>query len=127
MAANRERAPSAGGGVVTIPWYATVFRGDKLQAALEEIAPLASRYNATHYEVLRSREDRYRFQQSATFDDKLDFERYWYGPEFMRFRVVCSGLFQVPVVPEWHDRVALGVLEASGGHWAETEAEATAD
>ena len=28
-------------GVVHIPWYATVFRGDKLEAALAEIAPLA--------------------------------------------------------------------------------------
>ena len=28
-------------GVVHIPWYATVFRGDKFEAALEEIAPLA--------------------------------------------------------------------------------------
>jgi hypothetical protein len=109
------------GGVVTIPWYATVFRGDKLQAALEDIAPIAGRYGATHYEVLRSREDRYRFQQTATFEDKLDFERYWYGPEFSGFRAECSGWFQVPVVYEWHDRVTLGLLEANGARRAPVE------
>jgi hypothetical protein len=101
------------GGVVTIPWYAAVFRGDKLEAGLAEIAPVAIRYGATDYEVLRSREDRYRFRQTATFDDKLDFERYWYGPEFAGFRTECSSLFQVPIVYEWHERVVVGTLEPS--------------
>jgi len=27
-------------GVVYIPWYATVFRGDKLEGAVAEIAPV---------------------------------------------------------------------------------------
>ena len=35
-------------GVVHIPWYATGFRADKLQAKLEEIAAVAPRYGATH-------------------------------------------------------------------------------
>ena len=71
-------------GVVHIPWYATVFRGDKLEAALELIAPLALRYGATDYRVYRSRDDRYKFMQMATFEDKLDFERYWYGDGVQR-------------------------------------------
>ncbi len=70
--------------VVHIPWYATVFRGDKLEAALELIAPLALRYGASDYRVYRSRDDRYKFLQMATFEDKLDFERYWYGAGVQR-------------------------------------------
>ena len=54
---------AAGAGVAVIPWYATVWRGDRLEAAVEEIAPVALRYGATEYEVLRSREDRYRMRQ----------------------------------------------------------------
>ena len=50
-------------GVVHIPWYATLFRGDKFEEALEEIAPLALRYGATDYAVYRSRDDRYKFLQ----------------------------------------------------------------
>ena len=46
-------------GVMHIPWYATVFRGDKVAAALVEIAPVALRYGATDYAVYRSRDDRY--------------------------------------------------------------------
>ena len=57
-------------GVVHIPWYATLFRGDRFEAALQQIAPLALRYGATRVLVYRSRDDHYRFLQMATFEDK---------------------------------------------------------
>jgi hypothetical protein len=37
------------GGVVQLPWYATGFRGDDLEAALQELAPLSTRHGATRY------------------------------------------------------------------------------
>ena len=70
-------------GVVQIPWYATLFRGDPFEAALREIAPIAMRYGATDYVVYRNRDDMYKFLQCATFEDKSDFEAYWYGPEMV--------------------------------------------
>ena len=97
-------------GSVHIPWYATVFRGDQLATALQEIAPVALRYGATDYRVYRSRDDAYRFLQMATFEDKGDFERYWYGEEFAAWRADYSGWFQVPVVYSWFDRVIAGEL-----------------
>ena len=48
-----------------IPWYATLFRGDRFAEALGEIAPLATRYGATDYRVYRNRDDMYRFNQMA--------------------------------------------------------------
>ena len=62
-----------------IPWYATLFRGDRFAEALGEIAPLATRYGATDYRVYRNRDDMYKFNQMATFEDKADFEAYWYS------------------------------------------------
>jgi hypothetical protein len=106
-------------GVVQIPWYATVFRGDKLKAALDEIAPLALRFGATDYAVYRSRDDRYKFVQTATFPDHLDFERYWYGDDFAQWRVDRSGWYQVPVIYGWWDLTASGGLEQVGGAVAE--------
>jgi hypothetical protein len=100
-------------GVVNIPWYATVFRGDKFEAALREIAPVALRYGATDFEVLRSNDDRYRFFQLAHFDNKTDFERYWYGPEFMDWRADYTSWYQVPVIYSWFDRVIAGALETN--------------
>jgi hypothetical protein len=105
-------------GVVNIPWYATVFRADKLEAAIELIAPLALRYGATDYRVYRNRDDRYKFMQMATFEDKHDFERYWYGAEFSDWRRDYSNWYQVPIVYSWNDLVFQGGLEpaaANGG------------
>ena len=109
----------ATGGAVHIPWYATGFRGDKLAAALADIAPVALRYGATSYNVVRFRDDRYKFMQSATFADKLDWERYWGGPEFTRFRVNHQGWFQVPTLYQWTDVVVEGTLPANGRTAAE--------
>jgi hypothetical protein len=95
-------------GIVHIPWYATGFRGDKLEAALAEIAPVAMRYGATAYQVFRFRDDRYKFLQTAEFEDKLDFERYWNGREFIDFRVNCASWYQVPVLYGWSDEVVGG-------------------
>ena len=100
-------------GVVKIPWYATVFRGDKLEAALAEIAPVALRYGASEYSVYRSRDDAYRFLQLAAFERKVDFERYWYGPEFVDWRADYSSWYQVPLVYAWNDLVIAGGLETS--------------
>jgi hypothetical protein len=107
-------------GVVHVPWYATGFRGDDLQAALEEIAPVATRYGATSFQVFRFRDDRYKFLQTAEFETKLDWERYWHGPEFVDFRVNCQGWFQVPIVYQWSDLVTAGVIDAGFATVGET-------
>jgi hypothetical protein len=99
-------------GVVSIPWYATGFRGDKLEAALAEIAPVALRYGATAYTVHRNRDDRYKLQQTATFESKADWERYWAGPEFVHFRILAQTWYQVPVLYTWSDVVVEGYLDS---------------
>ncbi len=104
----------ASGGAVHIPWYATGFRGDGLEEALREISQVAMRYGATHHAVYRYRDDRYKFNQIAVFENKLDWERYWGGPEFERFRVLHQGWFQVPVVYAWADVVIQGALPGDG-------------
>ncbi len=105
-------------GTVHIPWYATVFRGDRLEAALREIAPVALRYRATHYLVYRNRDDMYKFLQTATFAEKSDFEAYWYGPEFVEFRTLTSSWYQVPVLYGWTDLTASGALNPEPLHTA---------
>jgi|SRR5687768_18036877 len=99
-------------GSVHIPWYATGFRADGLEAALAEIAPVAMRYGASAYGLHRSRDDRHRFSQMARFPDKVSWERYWFGPEFVTWRGQHSSWFQVPVQYEWYDVVLEGALAA---------------
>jgi hypothetical protein len=97
-------------GTVIIPWYATGFRADGFERALNDIAAVASRYGASSYAVYRAREDRYKFQQLAAFEDKLDWERYWDGPEMIDFRVRHSSWHQVPVSYGWWDLTAGGAV-----------------
>lgn len=98
-------------GVVHVPWYATLFRGDQFEEAIQEIAPLALRYGATDFAVYRSREDTYKFLQTATFEDKAQWEAYWYGTEFNDFRATHSSWYQVPILYAWHDLVVSGESE----------------
>jgi hypothetical protein len=98
-------------GIVQIPWYATGFKADRFEAAVAEFAPIALRYGATGYFVWRNRDDRYKFLQTATFEDKADWERYWNGPEAQRFRILTMGWYQVPLLYSWNDVVVQGYLE----------------
>jgi hypothetical protein len=104
---------SSKGGTVYIPWYATGFHGDELEAALVEIGEHALRYGATDWTVIRTRDDRYKFFQFATFEDPTDFERYWYGREFSDWRARHSSYYTVPLVYYWCDRFGGSVAEAT--------------
>jgi len=93
-------------GVVHIPWYATLFRGDKLAGAVSDVAAASIRYGATKYAVHRSRDDAYKITQMVWFASRLDWQRYWEGPEMVAFRTQFTGKYQVPVIYAWHDEIA---------------------
>ena len=114
-------------GVVHVPWYATVFRGDKLEAAVAEIAPIALRYGATSYQVHRNRDDRYRILQTATFENKADWERYWMGPEFNFFRAANQSYYQVPILYSWNDVVVEGYMAHERERSLRTDASVESD
>lgn len=98
-------------GTVIIPWYATGFRADAFEQALGEAAAVAMRYGASSYAVYRARDDRYKFQQFAAFDEYIDWERYWEGPEMTYFRASHSSWYQIPVLYGWWDLTAGGAIE----------------
>jgi hypothetical protein len=106
-------------GTVIVPWYSTGFRGDDFERALNEVAAVALRYGASSYDVYRQRDDRYRFQQLAAFEEYLDWERYWAGDEMTFFRASHSSWYQVPVLYGWWDHTAHGAIadaEPAGGN-----------
>ncbi len=97
-------------GVLHLPLYATGFRGDDLEVALQQIAPIALRYGARRYDVFRSRDDRYKFLLSLEFDAKHDWDAFWFGEEFTNMRAACSGWYQVPLLYAWQDLVTQGAV-----------------
>ncbi len=108
-------------GTVIVPWYATGFRADDFERELGEVAAKALRYGASSYAVYRAHDDRYRFQQLAAFEEKLDWERFWEGAEMSYFRTIHSSWYQVPVLYGWWDLSASGAISgapitAANGH-----------
>ena len=97
-------------GTVIVPWYATGLRSDGFAEALGEVAATAVRYGASSYGVYRARDDRYKFQQLASFAEHIDWERYWEGPEMSYFRARYSSWYQVPVTYGWWDLTAHGAV-----------------
>ena len=97
---------------VHVPWYATGFRGDKLEAALGQIAPIALRYGASHCAVYRAHDDRYKFTHVSDFPGKKEWVAFWDGPEMTRFRTLHSGWYQVPVLYAAMDIAAEGSMPA---------------
>ncbi len=96
--------------IVHVPWYATGFRHDQLEAALLEIAPLALRYGASEWAVHRGVDDRYKFLQIANFAEKTDWETYWYGEDFARWRAEHSSWYQIPIYPVYNSLVGAGAV-----------------
>jgi quinol monooxygenase YgiN len=96
------------GGVAQIPFYVTLFRGDRFASSIKEIAPVALRYGASRYSVHRNRVDTYKFLMMNTWEDKQAFEAYWYGPEFNHWRAVHSSWYQVPLLYTWADLIIEG-------------------
>jgi hypothetical protein len=113
-------------GVVHIPWYATLFRGDVLAEAVSEVAAASIRYGATQYRVHRSRDDAYRITQMVWFESRLEWERYWEGPEMVAFRANYSGRYQVPVLYVWQDEIAEDMIAAAAESQIATPAETPA-
>jgi hypothetical protein len=102
-----------GDSVVTILWHATPFRGDKFEDAWRPAAAAALDYGASWWAFYRSKDDPLDFTQVAIFEDKRQWERYWYSEELAEARAECSGYFEVPVLPIWHRVVGAGEIEAS--------------
>ncbi len=68
----------------------------------ERVAEAALDYGATAYAFFRSKEDQSVFiQLTFGLESKLDWERYWLSDEVSDARTRATGLFQVPVTPEW--------------------------
>lgn len=102
---------ATGSGTVHVPFYATVFRADQFEAALQEIAPLSLRYGAKKFFVYRGGDDRYRFSLYIEFESNSDWQRFWYGDDFNAWREKYSSWYQIPVVYDWGQTVMEGRSE----------------
>jgi hypothetical protein len=99
--------------LVIVAWYSTVLRQDYFAQEVARVAPLALRYGASRYAVHVNNDDRYKVTQLTWFENKLDWYRFWDGPEMIEFRARNMGKYQVPPNYSWADEIATGQLGPS--------------
>jgi hypothetical protein len=93
---------AVGDTIVEINWITNPFRAEKFAAIWLPAAEAVLDFGATGWAFIRSTDDPQHFVQLALFDQKVNFERYWYSPEVSDIRVQATGLFQVPIQPVWY-------------------------
>jgi hypothetical protein len=98
------------GLVALVPWHINPFRGDRFEQAWLPAAEAALDFGATGWALFRSKEGGLDFTQLAFFGTKLDFERYWYSEEIGKAREDIAGIYQVPLLPEFHKLSGTGSL-----------------
>ena len=64
-----------------ISWHVAPFRAQRWIDLWEPAAAMAPEYGAVDWRIYRSTEDPLLFRQVITWNDKADFESYWYSEE----------------------------------------------
>jgi hypothetical protein len=94
--------------MVQIRWVANPFRGDDFAEGWLPAAEAVMDFGATKWAFYRAQDGRLDFIQTAEFEDKHDFERYWYSERIAEARTKLAGRYQVPLLPTFHEIVGSG-------------------
>jgi hypothetical protein len=94
--------------MVQIRWVANPFRGDTFAEAWLPYAEAVLDYGATRWGFYRAKDGGLDFIQTAEFETKEDFERYWYSERVAEGRTELVGKYQVPLLPTFHEIVGSG-------------------
>jgi quinol monooxygenase YgiN len=85
-----------------LDYHTTPFRAERF---LEHYTPAIARvlaYGARGYVFYRTEEDPDHFIHLSFWDDRSDFDRYWFSREMREVRERIAGLYGQPVLPVWN-------------------------
>ncbi|MBS1881177.1 MAG: hypothetical protein JST31_16820 [Actinobacteria bacterium] len=88
--------------VCTLDWHIAPLRADRWLDVWEPVAAKCTAYGARSWSLTRSTEDPLKFQQTMLWDNRSDFERYWYSDEVRQAREQTIGYYDILLLPEWH-------------------------
>ena len=91
--------------IVYIEWHIHPFRADRWFEIWEPAAARAMAFGAKGWSLTRNIEDPLHIRQSATWNNREDFERYWYSEEITSAREAAMSYYGKPVLPVWHSLV----------------------
>lgn len=88
-----------------LDWQITPFRADRFLDYWEPAAAKMPAYGAKSWSLTRSVDNPLAFQQTSVWEQRSDFERYWFSPEIASARQSIIAYFVVPLLPSWHTLV----------------------
>jgi hypothetical protein len=92
--------------VCTLDWHVAPFRADRWLDVWEPAAAKMPAYGAKNWSLTRSIDDPLAFQQSAEWESRADFERYWFSEEIEAAREATIDFYDIPMLPSWHTVIA---------------------
>jgi heme-degrading monooxygenase HmoA len=92
--------------VLYIDWHVHPFRAERWYEIWEPAAARAMAFGANGWSLTRNVEDPLHFRQASVWDDREDFERYWYSDEIAAVREEAVNYYNTPLLPVWHVLVA---------------------
>ena len=92
--------------VNVVDWHVHPLRAERWYAAWMPAFERAEAFGATAATMTRSEDDPLHFRQSAVWERREDFERYWASDEISAAREEVMSLYNKPLIPSWHTLVA---------------------
>jgi heme-degrading monooxygenase HmoA len=100
--ADGARGSAALMDAVQLDYIVTPFRAqrfvDRYRPAI--VRPLS--YGARGYLFYRGEDDPDHFVHMSFWDDRADFDRWWFSREMTDVRAATIGLYDQPLLPHWH-------------------------
>jgi quinol monooxygenase YgiN len=88
--------------VCYIDWHVHPFRADRWLEIWQPAAARAPSFGAKSWSLTRAEDDPLHFRQASVWEDRADFERYWYSDEVAAVREQALNLYNKPLIPAWH-------------------------
>src|ERR1700760_394595 len=100
--------------VCRLDWDISPFRRDRWLNIWEPAAAKCMAYGAKSWSLTRADDDPLAYQQTMVWENKADFERYWYAQEIADAREAVVNWYDIPMLPSWHTLIAAEAVVASG-------------
>jgi quinol monooxygenase YgiN len=84
-----------------LDFHTTPFRAERFLALYRPAISRVLAYGASDYLFYRSEEDPQHFVHISLWDDRSDFDRYWFSREMQEIRQSVAGLHEQPLLPHW--------------------------
>ena len=86
---------------VALDYIVTPFRAQRFVDLYRPAIARPRAYGASGYLFYRSEEDSDHFVHMSFWEDRADFERWWFSREMQEIRMAVSGLHGQPLLPKW--------------------------